>query len=118
LRTSFCLPIFRKLDPAGKGLIRRDVIMEALTCYGDRMSADQLSEILRKTCDENNSGHNDEFFDYRYVSKGFWEFLGLCIFVAGWRKSTDFAILDLNRFNKNWILLLNDILRIDFLSVV
>jgi hypothetical protein len=64
-RLSVCLPIFRKLDPAGKGLIRRDVIMEALTCYGDRMSADQLSEILRKTCDENNSGHNDEFFDYR-----------------------------------------------------
>ncbi len=57
--------IFRKLDPSGKGLIRRDVIMEALTCYGDQMSADELSEILRKTSDENNSGHNDEFFDYR-----------------------------------------------------
>jgi hypothetical protein len=23
--------------------------------------------------------------------------------MGGWRKNTDFAILDLNRFNKNWI---------------
>ncbi len=32
-----------------------------------------------------------------------YKLLFLVVVILGWRKSTDFAILDLNRFTKNWI---------------
>ena len=54
----------RKLDPSDQGYIRRDVLVEALTCYGDQMSRDQLSEILKQS---NQDYQTDQYFDYRLV---------------------------------------------------
>jgi hypothetical protein len=54
----------RKLDPSDKGIIRRDILVEALTCYGDQMSQDELTKIIRENNQDNQS---EEFFDYRQI---------------------------------------------------
>jgi len=57
------------LDPTGQGFIRRDVFFEALTSYGDQMSKDQLSDILRLN---NQDFQSDPYFDYRWLMQAFY----------------------------------------------
>ena len=60
---------FRTFDPEGRGYIPRKELSDILTSYGDRLSQQELAELLNVTENENQQVKYDLFINLMFAKK-------------------------------------------------